>query len=98
MFESLHYKPRKISEISKSDSRVAVIGTIKEMQENGFILKDETKEIEIAFDGSAERGKLVRVFCSVIDGKLKADVIQDMHGLDLNLFKKVEELYNKTGV
>ena len=98
MFETLHYKPRKISEITKSDSKVAVIGMIKELQENGFVLKDETKEVEVTFDGSVEKEKLVRVFCSVIDSKLKADIIQDLKGFDLQLFNKVNELYNLSGV
>lgn len=92
------YIPRKISEISKTDSRVAVIGTVVENRENSFVLKDGDTEVEIESDKQIEKNKLVRVFCSVVDGKLKADIVQSLNGLDLNLFKKVEELYNKSGV
>lgn len=93
-----HYVPRKISEISKTDNRVAVIGTVVDKKENSFLLRNGNAEVEIETDKQIEKNKLVRVFCSVTDGKLKADIVQSLNGLDLNLFKKVEELYSKAGV
>ncbi len=82
----------------KSDTKIAVIGTVTDASGNTFFLSDGSHKVEVYCDTIAENGKLVRAFCSVIDGKLKADVIQNMEGLDLELFKKVEELYNKSGV
>ena len=93
-----HYQPRKISSISKTDSRVAIIGKVLEVLENSFILEDETGKIEISSEEAVRKGELVRVFCSLLDGKLKADVVQNLKGFDLNLFKKVEELYRKEGL
>lgn len=90
---ALHYKPKKISQLSPKDSRVALVGNIIQKRENSFILDDGTARTEIFFDGKVE-AKVVRAFCSVVEEKLKADVVQSLDGLDLNLFKKVEE-YNR---
>lgn len=94
----MNYKPKRISQVSKSDSRVSVIGKVVELGNNSFILEDETSKAEVFSDIPVEKDKLVRVYCSVIEGQLKADVIQDLTGFDLSLFKKVEDLYNKAGV
>ncbi len=93
-----HYVPKQISEVNSTDSRVSVIGNIAAASENSFVLDDGTGKIEIISDIPVERNKLVRVFCSVVDEKLKADIVQDVEGLDVKLFKKVEELYNRAGV
>ncbi len=93
-----NYKPKKISQVTKEDTRVSVIGKVKDLSENSFVLQDETGESEVFSDIPTEKDKLVRVYCSVIDGRLKTDVIQNLAGFDLNLFKKVEELYSKSGV
>jgi hypothetical protein len=93
-----HYLPRKISSISKTDSKIALIGKIAENGENSFILEDDSGRAEIFCEEETKQGELVRVFCSVIEGKLKADIVQSLKGLDLNLFKKVEELYKREGL
>jgi hypothetical protein len=89
-----HYIPKKISQLTSKDSRISLVGNIIQSKENSFILDDGTAKAEIPFEGKLE-SKLVRVFCSIADEKLKADVVQPLEGLDLNLFKKVEDLYNK---
>ena len=94
----MNYKPKRISQVTKEDSRVSVIGKVLEVGENSFVLQDDSSATEVFSDIHAEKDKLVRVYCSVIEGQLKADVMQDLTGLDLSLFKKVEELYNKAGV
>ena len=98
MFEVLHYKPRKISGIEKTDSRVAVVGKVVDRTEKSFVLDDGGARAEILFEGVAEKNKIVRVFCSIVDGKLKADITQSLNGFDLNLFNKVEELYSRAGL
>jgi hypothetical protein len=92
------YMPKKISQISESDSKVAIIGKVIDVGEDSFILDDDTGKVEIATDIPVEKDSLLRVFCSMVDGHLKADVVQDLKGLDLNLYKRIEELYNKSGV
>jgi len=88
------YIPKKISQLTDKDSRISLIGSITQSKENSFILDDGTAKAEISFEGKLEN-KLVRVFCSIMDEKLKSDIVQPLEGLDLNLFKKVEDLYNK---
>ncbi|MBI4010395.1 MAG: hypothetical protein HY361_04390 [Candidatus Aenigmarchaeota archaeon] len=94
----MNYKTKTISQVTKEDSRVAVIGKVLEVSDSHFILQDDATTTEVFSDIPAEKDKLVRVYCSVIQGQLKADLIQDLTGFDLTLFKKVEELYNKAGV
>lgn len=93
-----HYVQKQISEVTSKDSRVSLIGNVAATGEKSFVMDDGTGKIEIVSDARIERNKLVRAFCSVVDEKLKADIVQDVEGLDLNLFKKVKELYNSSGV
>jgi len=96
---ALHYKPKKISEINlKTDSRIAIIGKVTEQGENSFVLDDGSGKIEIISEEEVKLNKTVRVFCSLIENQLKADVVQSLNGFDLNLFNKIKELYNKAGV
>jgi len=93
---ALRYKPRKISEIDqKTDTNISLVGKVIEHGENSFILDDESGKAEIVFEGEVEKNKIVRVFCSLIENQLKADVVQNLDGMDLKLFKKVKELYIK---
>ena len=95
---AFHYPQKQISEVTPNDSRVSIIGNIASAGPNSFVLDDSTGKIEVMSDIPVEKNKLVRAFCSVVEEKLKADVIQNMEGLDLNLFKKVNSLYNSSGV
>lgn len=96
---ALHYAQKKISEIgTKSDGKAAIIGRATERVDNGFVLEDDSGKVEVTFDGEVELNKLIRVFCSVTEGQLKADIVQSLNNFDVNLFNKVTELYNKAGV
>jgi hypothetical protein len=89
-----HYSPKKISELNlKADQKVAVVGTVEDILENSFVLNDGEK-IEIAAEIVPEKGKKVRVFCSVVDQQLKADIVQNVD-FDQELFRKSEEMYRK---
>jgi hypothetical protein len=98
MVDLMHYKPKKISSITKKDDKISVVGKVTNSEENFFVLEDSTGKIEIISEKKVEKNKTIRVFCSLIEGKLKADVIQNLEGLDLNLFKRVQDLYYKVGV
>ena len=74
------------------------MGNVMATTGSSFILDDGTGKIEITTDKQLPRNKLVRVFCSINDEKLNADVVQDLEGIDSNLFKKINELYNTAGV
>lgn len=89
-----HYKPKRISELNlKTDQKVALVGTVEDILENSFVLNDGEK-IEIAAENVPEKGKKVRVFCSVVDQQLKADIVQNVD-FDQELFRKSEEMYRK---
>jgi len=92
-----HYKPKNISEITKNDSKVAVVGKVVEVDENFFILDDDTGKVQVNFEGEIKKGKILRVFCSLADERLNADTVQELNDFDLNLFKKIKELYIKSG-
>jgi hypothetical protein len=95
----LYYKPREISEINtKTDGKVAIVGKVVESKEDSFILDDGEVKAEINFEGKMKTNRMVKVFCSVAEDRLNADIVQNLDGLDLNLFKRVKELYNKAGV
>ncbi len=89
-----YYRPKEISKVDSKGSRVCLVGRIISSDENSFVLDDGTGKIEVISQGSFGKGKLVRVFCSVDDEKLKADIVQDVEGLDLSLFKKINTLYS----
>ena len=94
-----YYSPKKISELDlKRDRMVAIIGKVEELQENGFVLSDDSGKIQVISDKAVEPNSQVRVFCTLIDQQPKADLIQDMKNFDVELFYKVKELYNKSGV
>jgi hypothetical protein len=89
-----HYNPKKISHISAKDSKVALVGSVVQNKDKSFILDDGTGKIEIFFDQGID-SKLVRAFCSISEEKLSADAVQNLDGMDLNLFKRVEDLYSR---
>ena len=93
-------KPRKISEISESDIRVRVIGKVIDRKESGIVLDDGTASAEIVIEpetasnaGEIELHDVLSVICRVIplDGRneLRAEIIQDMSNLDMELYRKV---------
>ena len=94
----LHYKPKRILEIDfKKDKKVAIVGRVLEVGEKFFIIGDATEKIEVESEEGVEEGEIVRVFCSIEENKIKADIVQRLDGLDLNLYRKTEELYKKMG-
>ena len=99
------YVPKKISDISKNDKRVAAVGKVVDASADSFILDDGSGKIEVFLseESSADTKaitpkKTVRAFCSVMGDEVRLDVLQDLTGLDLNLLKTVDELYSKAGV
>ncbi|MFH7860933.1 MAG: hypothetical protein QW602_02960 [Candidatus Aenigmatarchaeota archaeon] len=95
----LRYKPKRIGEINfEKDNRIALVGKVIEQIENSFILADETGNVEIFFEGELRKNQVVRAFCSIVEGQLKADIVQNLNGLNLELFRNVEEIYKKVGL
>lgn len=103
-----HYENRKIPEINPDvDLKVKVLGFVVDKKDDTIVLDDGRGKVKVYIDipGMMEGIKinqLIRVFGSTLpteDGfEIKADTIQDLSNLNIDLYKKVEELYNKMGV
>ena len=103
-----HYEKKKIMEINpETDSKVKIMGFVVDKKEDTLILDDGSGKVRVFFDLPSvteriEINQLIRIFGSVVPTEngfdVKADIIQDLSGLDINLYKKVEELYNRMGV
>lgn len=92
------YKLKKISEIDlKKDKKFSILGKVFDVNEGSFVLSDGKNKIEILSVEKVEIGEILRVFCSIEEDKIKAEIVQRLNGLDLNLYKEVEELYSKMG-
>jgi uncharacterized protein YdeI (BOF family) len=103
-----HYAKRKIAEINPEvDLRVKIMGTVVDKKDDTMVVDDGNGKIKIFVDTPTMIEKininqLVRVFGSTLptdEGfEIKTDAIQDLSNLNINLYKRVEELYNKLGV
>ena len=100
---SIHYKPRRTAEIDfRNDTKVALIGKVAAVGEKTLTLEDEKGKIDVIFEKlnveGVEPEKFYRIFCSIVEKKLQADIVQNLNSFDPNLFNKVGELYRKSGV
>jgi hypothetical protein len=103
-----HYVKKKIEEINPEiDLKVKLMGFVVDKKDDTLILDDGSKKVKLFVDNPVvvERiniNQLIRVFGSTLptdEGfEIKVDAIQDLSNFDINLYKKVEELYNKMGV
>ncbi|MCX8178809.1 MAG: hypothetical protein N3D75_03200 [Candidatus Aenigmarchaeota archaeon] len=101
------YALKRINEVDPDiDYKVKIIGLIVDKSDNSIILDDGKDKVKVYVEVDQSENlsihQLVAVFGSTIpseDGfELKADIVQDLTGLNLNLYKKVHELYKKLGV
>ena len=93
-----YYKMKLVKNVKESDVKVLLVGKVVKVEDDGFVLQDESGERKIIFDGEVEEGEIVKAFCSVENHGLRADMVKDLKNFDLNLFKKIRELYNKVGL
>ncbi len=89
--------PRRISEINpEKDIRVRLLGRVIGKDNGAIIIDDGTGKAEvIAESQDADVNDLVRVFTRVLpleEGfELRAELIQKMNGLDIDLYRNVME-------
>jgi len=94
---------RRINELNDTDYRVRVIGTVVSVSSDEQILDDGTGTINVRTDQKLEMGTLIRAIGRIFRKddstfELNAEIIQDMKGLDIELFNKVRELQKKHSV
>lgn len=94
---------RKIKEINpETDSKVRVIGTVLNKTENSLMLDDGEGTVQIFADSKALQNvverKIVRVIGHILPGAsafdIKAEIVQDMTGLNLKTHETVQKLWN----
>lgn len=97
---------RKIAEIKEADIRVRLVGKVIDRNESAIVLDDGTGTAEIVIEpetvnkaGDLDLHDFLRVFCRVIPLEkkieLRAEIIQDMTNLDVELYRKV---FDKDGI
>ena len=94
-------KPGRISDLVPGH-RMAVLGTVVEKDTAGFFVLDDGKgkaTVLVPADDLLEKlniGSLVRVIGIVIEkSEIKAEIVQDMEGIDINIYNKYLDLHNK---
>jgi RNase P/RNase MRP subunit p29 len=96
-------KIKKIASISKEDSRVAVVGSVIDVDEKNFVftIDDSTKKANIILLDEqlihkAKQGKILRVIGTVIAGDLgieiKGEIVQDFTGINIEYYNKYLEI------
>jgi len=97
-----HYKEKKISDLNEMDTNIRIMGFIVDKKDNILILDDGSSKVKIFTDATnvidnLDVNQLVRIFGSVIPVEngieIRADIIQDLSNLDIDLYKKSTRLY-----
>ena len=83
---------RRIAAINpEQDRRVRLVGRVIEQRPGSFMLDDRSSVVEVVSDIPASG--LVCVFCRVLQlesgSELRAEIVQDMTGLDEELHQKI---------
>ncbi|KXA94321.1 hypothetical protein AKJ65_04810 [candidate division MSBL1 archaeon SCGC-AAA259E19] len=92
--------PVDVSEVSSDEGKVQIVGEVVELDEKELSLDDGTGGIRVLFEDPSmvkdlDRGSAARIFGSVSsleEGfELRAEIIQPLDGLDLDLYREVRE-------
>ena len=88
---------KDIKDITKTDNRVQIIGTVLSVEDNTLILDDSDSSIQVHFDKkpAVSPGELVRVFAIMQVDELKGEIIQKPGtSFDLSLYRKTKRLFD----
>ncbi len=97
-------RSRKISEIKIGDEQVRLVGLVVDKRETEFVLDDGSGRLTVVFDDLAvvegvEIGSRIRVFGAPLNvagaHELRAEIVQNMKGLDLELYDEVRREVKK---
>ena len=90
------YEEKDISELNESDENVAVVGTVVSRDENGFVVDDGKKSLQVIMENKAENNSYVRVYGKVVssgdDLILYGEAVQDISKIDKLLYRKVKKM------
>jgi len=89
---------KRIAEITKGDVRVRLLGTVIDASDNVVVLDDGTGKINVVFNEpvAVEANKTVRIFGRVMPAEegfeIEGEILQDVSGIDVGLYRKAVEL------
>jgi uncharacterized protein YdeI (BOF family) len=87
---------KRIEDIS-DELRISVVGTVVKCGESEFILDDGTGQLTVicAEDISVKEKDIIRVIGKVYGQTVEAEIVQNMDGLNMQLYLKMYELKKK---
>ncbi len=100
----LPYTDKRVDEITQNDIKVRVAGAVIEKSGDVLIIDDGTGQVKIMTEHSQGFGinNIIRVLGRVIpiEGgvEISGEILQDMAGVDMELYKKTHEAEKALGV
>lgn len=92
-FRRLTAVPKKIAAVTDKDIRVRLLGRVIDVTGGMIVLDDGTGRAEIVSETEPPVNTLVRVFTRVLPlesgFELRAEVVQQMDGLDMELHQRI---------
>jgi hypothetical protein len=94
---------RRISDIRPEDIRVRITGTVIDSDGERMVIDDGSGRISATLEPPAEAhpGQAVRAFGRVLPMEsgfeLQAEFVQDVSGLDMEIYRKVSLLWSSRG-
>ncbi|TFG08350.1 MAG: hypothetical protein EU539_02645 [Promethearchaeota archaeon] len=95
-------RQRIVKDIENDDTKIQITGYVRDIDENSFILDDESGEIKVNLkikedEKKFKNGDLVNVIGNIVlkssgEKTLDAQIIQDMNKLNFKYYKKLYEL------
>ncbi len=91
------FKEKKINEITQDDIKVRFVGMVIEKGEDVLVVDDGTGQVKVSAENAGSFGinSNVRVFGRVIpvEGgvEISAEIVQDMTGADIGLYRRITE-------
>lgn len=102
-----HYAKLKISEISpERDFRVRIMGFVVDKKGDTLVIDDGSGKLQVFVEmpnviEKIELNQFVRVFGTIFPVDhgfdVRAEIVQDLSDMNVNLYKRVEELCRKWG-
>lgn len=94
LYKRISAPRKKISEINpEKDVRVQILGRVVDISDGTLIVDDGSATAEIVTEQGANVNDIVRVFSRVLpleEGyELRAEIVQNMNALDMELYRKV---------
>ncbi|MEM7822937.1 MAG: hypothetical protein QW703_01650 [Candidatus Aenigmatarchaeota archaeon] len=93
---------RQIDSIRQNDIRVCILGMVVDAKAGRLVLDDGSGKVIVSSEEEINIGSRVRIFGRVIptdEGvEISAELIQNVEGLDIELWKKAKEMEVRLGV